>query len=324
MKRLALVLAGLLAACPAAAKPERWRVGNPGDVAPPLAGPVLDLSGGAGDVDAAFQAMIDQARGCTRLRGQGRRGGAARQRWRRLQRLPARHARGGLGGVDRDPQERRTPGGPRSCAGGARGRGGLFSPAATSATTSSEIKGTPVDAGGRSGLRPRRRGRRHQRRSRDHGRIRVRRLRRHGDLGRGAGRSLPPRATFTYGFFAWPDIGGVFTDSHFAGRDRMGRLMGFLARQLADGKARAGARRRGRRKRRAGGRPRRRRHADRRRRRLLRAGRPPARAMPSRPAAFLLELQDLEGSARAENFDLRHRPATGFYEVSAENGVLVP
>jgi cyanophycinase len=45
------------------------------------------------------------------------------------------------------------------------------------------------------------------------------------------------RASFTTDFFAWPYLQGVMTDSHFVTRDRMGRLMGFLARQIQDGVA---------------------------------------------------------------------------------------
>jgi cyanophycinase len=46
-----------------------------------------------------------------------------------------------------------------------------------------------------------------------------------------------PSATFTYDFFAWNDMGDTLTDQHFVTRDRMGRLLGFLARQVKDGKA---------------------------------------------------------------------------------------
>jgi cyanophycinase len=42
--------------------------------------------------------------------------------------------------------------------------------------------------------------------------------------------------TFQPGLFAWPHLEHVVTDTHFAERDRMGRLMTFLARQLEDGK----------------------------------------------------------------------------------------
>ncbi len=42
--------------------------------------------------------------------------------------------------------------------------------------------------------------------------------------------------TFTDDFFDWPVLRGVITDTHFVERDRMGRLLVFIARQLRDGK----------------------------------------------------------------------------------------
>jgi len=41
--------------------------------------------------------------------------------------------------------------------------------------------------------------------------------------------------SFTYDYFDWPYLGQVITDSHFVERDRMGRLMAFVARQIQDG-----------------------------------------------------------------------------------------
>jgi cyanophycinase-like exopeptidase len=45
--------------------------------------------------------------------------------------------------------------------------------------------------------------------------------------------------SFTYDFFNWPFLENVITDSHFVERDRMGRLMAFVARQVQDGKTSA-------------------------------------------------------------------------------------
>ncbi|MBC8069376.1 MAG: cyanophycinase [Deltaproteobacteria bacterium] len=41
--------------------------------------------------------------------------------------------------------------------------------------------------------------------------------------------------TMDAGMLALPSLGGIITDSHFADRDRMGRLVGFLARIVQDG-----------------------------------------------------------------------------------------
>lgn len=44
--------------------------------------------------------------------------------------------------------------------------------------------------------------------------------------------------SFTYDFFKWPALRGTITDTHFVERDRMGRLLAFLARQTKDRKFR--------------------------------------------------------------------------------------
>jgi cyanophycinase-like exopeptidase len=41
--------------------------------------------------------------------------------------------------------------------------------------------------------------------------------------------------SFTYGFFAWDNLGRTITDTHLVTRDRMGRTLAFLARQIQDG-----------------------------------------------------------------------------------------
>ncbi len=43
--------------------------------------------------------------------------------------------------------------------------------------------------------------------------------------------------SFTYDFFHWTNFGLTITDTHFEQRDRMGRLMAFVARQIKDGKS---------------------------------------------------------------------------------------
>ena len=45
-------------------------------------------------------------------------------------------------------------------------------------------------------------------------------------------------ATFTYDFFHWRHLRATITDTHFAARDRMGRFLAFIARQIKDGRAR--------------------------------------------------------------------------------------
>ncbi|GAB4200098.1 MAG: hypothetical protein OHK0022_20900 [Roseiflexaceae bacterium] len=45
--------------------------------------------------------------------------------------------------------------------------------------------------------------------------------------------------SFSYDFFQWTHLRQVITDSHFVARNRMGRLMSFVARQIKDGKTNA-------------------------------------------------------------------------------------
>lgn len=45
---------------------------------------------------------------------------------------------------------------------------------------------------------------------------------------------LEPEISFTTNFFDWPPLRGTITDSHFAVRDRFGRLVAFLARIAHD------------------------------------------------------------------------------------------
>ncbi|MBV8198572.1 MAG: hypothetical protein JO263_10580 [Candidatus Eremiobacteraeota bacterium] len=46
---------------------------------------------------------------------------------------------------------------------------------------------------------------------------------------------LEPRISFTAGLFAWPPLADTITDTHLVTRDRLGRLIVFLARILHDG-----------------------------------------------------------------------------------------
>jgi cyanophycinase len=64
---LTLLMTGTLTLLltPATAKVMRYLMGNPGDVNPTLAGPVYNLGGGGPDVDEAIQWMINKVRGCS-------------------------------------------------------------------------------------------------------------------------------------------------------------------------------------------------------------------------------------------------------------------
>ncbi|BCJ75791.1 hypothetical protein CS0771_53350 [Catellatospora sp. IY07-71] len=47
--------------------------------------------------------------------------------------------------------------------------------------------------------------------------------------------------SFTTGMFTWPNYANTINDSHFVARDRMGRLMAFVARSIKDGLTSGGA-----------------------------------------------------------------------------------
>jgi cyanophycinase len=44
---------------------------------------------------------------------------------------------------------------------------------------------------------------------------------------------------FTYNFFPWANLQGTIVDTHFDTRERMGRIMAFIARQIKDGVAKS-------------------------------------------------------------------------------------
>lgn len=45
--------------------------------------------------------------------------------------------------------------------------------------------------------------------------------------------------SFTYNFFSWGNLKGTIVDTHFYKRERMGRIMAFIARQIKDGVAKS-------------------------------------------------------------------------------------
>jgi cyanophycinase len=128
--------------------------------------------------------------------------------------------------------------------------------------------------------------------------------------------------SFTYDFFHWAPLRNAITDTHFVERDRLGRLLAFLARQIRDGRYRhiLGV-------------------AVERETSLVvdRDGR--ARVLGKSPVYFILadhrpELCEpgapLSYSnykvwklASGETFDLKHRPTTGYHTISVERGKIL-
>ena len=128
--------------------------------------------------------------------------------------------------------------------------------------------------------------------------------------------------SFTYDFFNWPVLKGTITDTHFVERNRMGRLLAFIARQIKDGRFKQvlGV-------------------AVERETSLVIDRRGLARVVGKGPAYFVLGDHRPEVCepglpltysgykvwkvASGQTFDLRDRPADGFYTVSVEKGKIL-
>ena len=128
--------------------------------------------------------------------------------------------------------------------------------------------------------------------------------------------------TFTYDFFDWPPLRGIITDTHFVERDRMGRTLAFLARQLKDKGYRritglaveretsVVSDRRGRARVMGKGPV-----------YLVLADHAPEVCEPGRPLTYSgFKLWRLPAGAA---FDLRHLPAEGFYTVTVRDGKIL-
>lgn len=235
MRFTTLVLTLTLVAAPAAAKITRYLTGNPGDVAAgPLAGPALNLGGGGTDVDAALQAKIDQARGCTScatkvdvviLRASGADGYN-----------DYIFAMNGVDSVESLVITKATEANSAAVVATVANAEVVFFAGGDQCDYVKLFKGGALEAAVESVYA------------------------RGGSIGgTSAGMAIQGEfiydgctgsatsaeilanpfhrnATFTYDYFSWNDMGDVLTEQHLVTRDRMGRLYGFLARQIQDGK----------------------------------------------------------------------------------------
>lgn len=217
----------------AQAKVTRYLTGNAGDVNPTLFGPAHDLGGGGTDVDPAIQWMIDQVRGCTAcatkvdvviLRATGSNGYNA----------PI-YAMNGVDSVETLVITRRSDADTTAVETTVRNAEVIFFAGGDQCDYVTLFKGTRVETAVESVY-----------------------ARGGGVGGTSAGLAILGEyvydactgsalstdalsdpyhrsISFTYNFFLWNDTDATLTDSHFVTRDRMGRLMAFLARQIQDG-----------------------------------------------------------------------------------------
>jgi cyanophycinase len=231
---LCLLLAVLLA-IPAQAKVTRYLTGNAADVVVPLAGPAHDFGGGGTDVDAGLQWIIDQVRGCTScstkidvvvLRATGTNGYN-----------DYIYAMNGVDSVETLVITKASDANTTAVETTIKNAEVVFFAGGDQCDYVTLFKGTKVETavesvyakgGGVGGTSA---GTAIQ-----------------GDFTYNActGSVTSSQAlanpyhryvTFTYDFFHWANLQNTITDDHFVTRDRMGRTLAFLARQIKDGKA---------------------------------------------------------------------------------------
>jgi cyanophycinase len=232
---LLLLLTAAVLATPAEAKVTRYLTGNAADVVVPLAGPAHDFGGGGTDVDAALQWIIDKVRGCTScatkidvviLRSSGSNGYN-----------DYIFAMNGVDSVETLVITSAKDSNTAAVETTVKNAEVVFFAGGDQCDYVKFFKGTKVETavesvyargGGVGGTSAG--------------------LAIQGDFTYDGctGSALSSDAlanpyhrtiTFTYDFFHWANLGGVITDSHFVTRDRMGRTLSFLARQIQDGKA---------------------------------------------------------------------------------------
>lgn len=231
--RLGLLLGIVVLAAPVEARVSRYVTGNPADVAPALAGPAHDLGGGGTDVDPAIQWMIDKVRGCTDcatkvdvvvLRSSGDDG----------YNDPI-YAMNGVDSVETLVITSARDSSKSDVVATVQNAEVIFFAGGNQCDYVRYFKGTGVETA-----------------------VEAVYTRGGGVGGTSAGTAIQsdfvydactgsvtstqalanpyhPTIHFTYGFFGWQDLDATVTDTHFVTRDRMGRTMAFVARQIQDG-----------------------------------------------------------------------------------------
>ena len=233
-KILSLLLLAAVFALPAEGKVTRYLTGNAADVVVSLAGPAHDFGGGGTDIDAALQWIIDQVRGCTTcatkvdvviLRSSGSNGYN-----------DYIYAMNGVDSVETLVITTAKDSNTAAVETTVKNAEVVFFAGGDQCDYVKYFKGTKVETavesvyargGGVGGTSAG--------------------LAIQGDFSYDGctGSALSSDAlanpyhrtiTFTYDFFHWANLQGTLTDSHFVTRDRLGRTLAFLARQIQDGK----------------------------------------------------------------------------------------
>lgn len=233
-RRLLIIVAlSLVVAGSASADLVRYWSGNDADIRPPLSGPLLILAGGGGDVSQAMQRAIDRIRGCVDCAAKidvviiRASGGAGYNGY--LMEMNGVDSVASLVITDRASAMR------RDVAETVRNAELVFFAGGDQCNYIRFIKGTPVERA-------------------------VEAVYRRGGAVGGTSAGLAIQGDITYdacagesaksavvmadphhtdvslsrNFFEWRPMRGTITDTHFQQRDRMGRLLTFLARSVGD------------------------------------------------------------------------------------------
>jgi cyanophycinase len=232
---LSVLLLAATLTLPAQAKVTRYLTGNAGDVVISMAGPAHDFGGGSTDIDAAIQWMIDQVRGCTScstkvdvviLRSSGSNGYN-----------DYIFAMNGVDSVETLVITSAKDSNTAAVQNTVRNAEVVFFAGGDQCDYVKYFKGTLVETavedvyargGGVGGTSA---GTAIQ------GEFTYDGCSGSATSAEALSNPFHRRISFTYDFFHWANMQGTITDSHFVARDRMGRTMAFIARQIQEGRA---------------------------------------------------------------------------------------
>jgi cyanophycinase len=231
---LSLLALTAVLALPAQARVTRYLTGNAADVVVPLAGPAHNFGGGGTDVDAALQWLIDEVRGCTScstkivviLRSSGADGYN-----------DYIFAMNGVDSVETLVITSARDSNTAAVEATVRNAEMVFFAGGDQCNYVKNFKGTLVETavesvyakgGGVGGTSA---GFAIQ------GDFTYDACRGSATSSEALANPYHRHVTFTYDFFHWANLQNTITDQHFVVRDRMGRTLAFLARQIQDGRA---------------------------------------------------------------------------------------
>ncbi len=234
LQLVAVILLTTITSLPAVAK--RSIMGNPNNVNPPLAGPVYNLGGGGTDVDTAIQWMINQARGCTRCSNKVdvviiRASGSDAYN-------EPIYQMNGVDSVETILINNRNDANAPNIVEKVKNAEVIFFAGGDQCKYVDNFQNTKLETAIESVSA----------RGGAIGGTSAGAMIQSAIVYNACGRAVESRdalydpyrnINFTYNFLPWSSLRNTIVDTHFDKRDRMGRLMTFIARQLQDGKAKS-------------------------------------------------------------------------------------